>query len=653
MIPLAGKLASVFPLRWVYQIAFVIFLVGSVICGAAKGSDLFIFGRAVAGIGAAGIASGGLTVIVTISTPAKRPLFIGITSSMFALGVILAPIIGGALTEKVSWRWCFYINLPPGGVTLLIMYFFFRPRLIHADEPIAKRIKRLDIIGALIFVPASFMLLIAMQWGGTRYPWNSATVIGLFVGGGVLTLIFIAWQWHQGDDALIPGTIVGRRNVALTCMFSFCFLGGLAVMSYYLPEWFQAVRGVSPLESGVRVLPSVITQILALLVVGAFGMFTRLSRSTHRGKVWSLMTDCYVATKLGYFNPWTIAGPILMSIAAGLFTTFKAFGTEPREWIGYQVIQGIGVGITMQVPTLIMQQTLDGHPMLPIGVSMLLFSQYLGATVNQVIAGSVFNAYLRSSLEDRGVNDRQIAQLLAGGTIHVEETAKEYFPELLKPVLESYNHAITRVYVRAHEQSIPLTVKPYLTLLVVCARRCELPWSVYSAGSQMGEDQGSAHGQAEVRNGAGGQREAAGAIGSLEKVGNLFPCVSFSANQPFDQGFCGRPEARNMWSRQQKLTQQQECRKKGWFKKCRILYFRDSIIIFFIFSYCLSVKLQLFAARYRIPRMLPGPLSKPNSSMTGGLRRWLHVIISPPRSIALDTTTQLCSVRVWAPYPPR
>lgn len=422
MIPLAGKLASVFPLRWVYQIAFVIFLVGSVICGAAEGSDLFIFGRAVAGIGAAGIASGGLTVIVTISTPAKRPLFIGITSSMFALGVILAPIIGGALTEKVSWRWCFYINLPPGGVTLLIMYFFFRPRLIHADEPISKRIKRLDIIGALMFVPASFMLLIAMQWGGNRYPWNSATVIGLFVGGGVLTLIFIAWQWHQGDDALIPGTIVGRRNVALTCMFSFCFLGGLAVMSYYLPEWFQAVRGVSPLESGVRVLPSVITQILALLVVGAF------------------------ATKLGYFNPWTIVGPILMAVAAGLFTTFKAFGTEPKEWIGYQVIQGIGVGITMQVPTLIMQQTLDGHPMLPIGVSMLLFSQYLGATVNQVIAGSVFNAYLRSSLEDRGVDGRQIAQLLAGGTIHVEETAKEYFPELLKPVLESYNHAITRVY---------------------------------------------------------------------------------------------------------------------------------------------------------------------------------------------------------------
>jgi MFS family permease len=276
MIPLAGKLASVFPLRWVYQIAFVIFLVGSVICGAAKGSNLFIFGRAVAGIGAAGIASGGLTVIVTISTPAKRPLFIGITSSMFALGVILAPIMGGALTEKVSWRWCFYINLPPGGVTLLIMYFFFRPRRFHADEPIAKRLKRLDIIGALMFVPASFMLLIAMQWGGTRYPWNSATVIGLFVGGGVLTLVFIAWQWHQGDDALIPGTIVGRRNVALTCMFSFCFLGGLAVMSYYLPEWFQAVRGVSPLQSGVRVLPSVITQILALLVVGVFGMFTLL-----------------------------------------------------------------------------------------------------------------------------------------------------------------------------------------------------------------------------------------------------------------------------------------------------------------------------------------------------------------------------------------
>jgi hypothetical protein len=136
-----------------------------------------------------------------------------------------------------------------------------------------------------------------------------------------------------------------------------------------------------------------------------------------------------------------------MAVAAGLFTIFTAFDTPPREWIGYQVVQGLGVGITMQVPTLVLQQDLEGHPMLPVGVSMGLFSQYLGATVNQVIAGSVFNSYLKSSLKDKGLAPRQIALLLAGGTVNVRVTTNRAFPELLEPVLEAYNFAITRVYV--------------------------------------------------------------------------------------------------------------------------------------------------------------------------------------------------------------
>jgi MFS family permease len=196
----------------------------------------------------------------------------GIVGSMFALGIILAPIIGGAFTEKATWRWCFYVNLPTGVITLASMYFFFRPRRIHAEQSVLQRVKRLDILGCLMFVPACFMFLIAMQWGNVEYPWKSAIIIGQFVGGGVLILIFAAWQWYRGDFALIPGVVVKRRNVWVACIFSFCYMGGLTVMAYYLPEWFQAVRGVSPLNSGVRVLPSVITQIIGLLVVGVIGM---------------------------------------------------------------------------------------------------------------------------------------------------------------------------------------------------------------------------------------------------------------------------------------------------------------------------------------------------------------------------------------------
>lgn len=274
LIPLAGKLSTVLPLRWVYQAFFAVFLVGSAVCGAATSSDMFIVGRALAGVGASGVASGGLNVVLAVSAPATRAMHMGLVSGMFGLGIVLAPIIGGAFTQHVSWRWCFYVNLPAGAVTLASMFFFFRPpRIVHAEQSasLRERLRHLDFVGCLLFVPACFMVLMALEWGGVKFPWRSATVIGLFVGGGVLVTIFIGWQWYMGRYALIPGSVVRRRAVALGCIFAFCQLGGLAVMSYYLPEWFQAVQGASPMESGVRVLPSVISQIVGIVIVGIFG----------------------------------------------------------------------------------------------------------------------------------------------------------------------------------------------------------------------------------------------------------------------------------------------------------------------------------------------------------------------------------------------
>lgn len=147
-----------------------------------------------------------------------------------------------------------------------------------------------------------------------------------------------------------------------------------------------------------------------------------------------------------------------MCIAAGLYTTFTAFDTPSGEWIGFQVLQGLGVGLTMQVTTLILQQDLEGSPLLPVGVSLGLFSQYLGATVSQVIAGSIFNTSLRGALGDAGLSQAQIGLLLQAGTGHVRETTEHYFPDLFVPVLDAYNHAITRVYV---------SLSPFLLLFFI------------------------------------------------------------------------------------------------------------------------------------------------------------------------------------------
>ncbi|CCF38735.1 hypothetical protein CH063_00296, partial [Colletotrichum higginsianum] len=274
LTPLAGKMASVFSLRWVYQGFFFVFLVGSAICGWASTSEIFIVGRAVSGIGAAAVTSGGLTVVLVISSPQRRPLYIGLCSSCFALGLILAPIVGGAFTEKVTWRWCFWINLPGGAVTLLAMFFFFKlPPREGGPMTTMQKILSLDLVGSFVFVPGIFMLILALQWGGNLYPWKSATIIGLLVGSIVMLGLFAVWESRLGDSAMIPGVLVTRRTVLLSVIFSFCHLGALSVSSYYLPEWFQAVQGATPFESGIRVLPSVISQIVGTICAGAIGTY--------------------------------------------------------------------------------------------------------------------------------------------------------------------------------------------------------------------------------------------------------------------------------------------------------------------------------------------------------------------------------------------
>lgn len=276
LTPLTGRLTASFPLRWVYIVSFCIFLVGSVVCGWAPTSNAFIIGRAVAGVGAAGVATGGMTVVLTVASPRTKPVFMGLCSGCFALGIVLAPILSGVFTTKATWRWCFWFNLPPGAVTLATMLFFFRPppRSPRDDREklgIGERIKSLDLIGCGIFIPAIFMLLLALTRGNVEQAWGSATVVGLFVGGGVLLLVFVFWERRKGDEAMIPGRLLQRRAISCSVLFSFCHLGSVAVMSYYLPEWFQAVQGLSALESGVRTVTTAGSQIFSTLFAGALG----------------------------------------------------------------------------------------------------------------------------------------------------------------------------------------------------------------------------------------------------------------------------------------------------------------------------------------------------------------------------------------------
>jgi MFS family permease len=235
---------------------------------------MFIIGRAVAGAGGSGVVSGGLSVIAIVTPTRQRPLFTGLITSLYAVGTVVAPIIGGSLANNITWRWCFLINLPTGALTIITLLVFYHPPEGVSKEQgqsIIHKVKQLDLIGCALFIPSIIMVMLAMEWGGGRESWNSATIIGLFVGFAVGMIVFVLWELHTGDQAMIPFSLLGNQSVLFSILFAFFFLGSFVVPVYYLPEWFQIVKTASPIRSGVMLLPSVCTQIAGSLLSGVLG----------------------------------------------------------------------------------------------------------------------------------------------------------------------------------------------------------------------------------------------------------------------------------------------------------------------------------------------------------------------------------------------
>ena len=298
-----------------------VFELGSLVRALAPTSNALIAGRAVAGFGASGVFAGGFVLLTTIIPLHKRAIWTGTMSSTFAIASIVGPVIAGAFTEHITWRWCFYLNLSIGGFAAVLILFLFRIKGAATEKArLLEKIKGLDGLGFVLFAGSITMLLLALQFGGTAYAWKSSVVIGLFVGFGVTMLAFIPWQLHLQDTALIPPKLFKNRNASLIFSSSIFVNGPFQTIVYWLPIWFQAVLGVNPEASGIRYLPTVISDALASMIGAGIVM------------------------QLGIWNPFLLFAEVMVCIGGGLLTTIHP-GISDGHWIGYQIFGGIGYSL--------------------------------------------------------------------------------------------------------------------------------------------------------------------------------------------------------------------------------------------------------------------------------------------------------------------
>lgn len=237
-----GKLYALFSTKRVFITAVLIFEVGSLLSGIAPSSLVLVIGRAISGLGAAGIV-GGVFTMVSLSVPLhQRAAFNGFGATIECLAWAIAPLIGGVLTDKLSWRWCFFINLPLGAITIATVALFFQDpqRALHGSLTVMQKLKKLDIVSTAVFVPSIVSLLIALQWGGSRYEWNDARIIVLFVISAALLGVFIWLQVRSKEEALLPARIIGQRSIFCGMQFVFCINTTLAIVQYYVSRFFTA-----------------------------------------------------------------------------------------------------------------------------------------------------------------------------------------------------------------------------------------------------------------------------------------------------------------------------------------------------------------------------------------------------------------------------
>ncbi|WGP13648.1 MFS transporter [Streptomyces sp. SH5] len=422
VLPLYGKLGDLFGRKGVFQFAIVVFIIGSALAGWSRTMDELIAFRAIQGIGGGGLMIGVQAIIADIVPARERGRYMGLIGAVFGLASVAGPLLGGFFTDHASWRWCFYINVPFGLVTLAVIAVVLKlPR--PAVRP------RLDVLGAALLAAASTCLVLVTSWGGTEYAWGSRTILGLAAGAVATTALFVAVE-HRAAEPIIPLRLFRDSVFNVTGLVGAVVGIALFGAASYLPTYLQMVDGVSATESGLLMLPMML------------------------GIVGGSIASGHLITRTGRYRIYPIAGSAVSVVGMGLLSLLEA-DTSPLTYSFYQAVLGLGIGLVMSVLVLAVQNSVRPSD-LGTATSANNYFRQIGGSVGAAIFGTLFAGRLSDALGVRLPTGAELPD-----------------PESITPqIVHAMEPALRDAYIQAYVDAMPrifLYLVPVLVLGLILA----------------------------------------------------------------------------------------------------------------------------------------------------------------------------------------
>ncbi|MFJ3894419.1 MULTISPECIES: DHA2 family efflux MFS transporter permease subunit [unclassified Streptomyces] len=413
--PLWGKLGDQYGRKRLFQLAIVIFLIGSALCGAAQNMPQLIGFRALQGLGGGGLIVLSMAIVGDVVSPRERGRYQGLFGAVFGATSVLGPLLGGLFTEHLSWRWVFYINLPVGVVALAVI-----ATALHIPRRSTRHV--IDYLGTFLIAAVATCLVLVASLGGTTWGWGSPQIIGLAVLGVALMAAFVAVE-RRAAEPVLPLKLFRVRTFTLAAVISFIVGFAMFGAMTYLPTFLQVVQGITPTMSGVHMLPMV------------FGM---LISSTTSGQI---------VSRTGRWKVFPIAGTGVTTLGLLLLHRLDE-GSSTAEMSAYFFVFGLGLGLVMQVLVLIVQNAVS-YEDLGVATSGATFFRSIGASFGVAIFGTIFASRLGDKLTD-ALKGTPLPPGVTPDGLESDPRGISQLPPAVRPeALHAYASSITDVFLYA------------------------------------------------------------------------------------------------------------------------------------------------------------------------------------------------------------